>query len=250
MEAYRYPHYYEIALAPADAGREVDFFAAAIAAFSRVTVRRVFELGAGTAPYLEEWHRRGYDYCGLDLSPEMLEFARDKAARSGIVATFVHGDMCELDRGLGPFDLGYVMLGSLYTRSNREFLEHLDRMADLLEPGALYLLDSVVWFRIFHDYRKSWTRRRGGVTVRTRYRAEALDPIAQTYYETLTFTVADHGKRVVIEGRVPAKVFFPQEFLCLVERSGGFEFIGWYNDFSLTAPVTPGGRHMTILRRR
>jgi hypothetical protein len=54
----------------------------------------------------------------------------------------------------------------------------------------------------------------------------------------------------VIEGRVPAKVFFPQEFLCLVERSGGFEFIGWYNDFSLTAPVTPAGRHMTILRRR
>ncbi|HEY3909316.1 MAG TPA: class I SAM-dependent methyltransferase [Stellaceae bacterium] len=250
MEAYRYPQYYEIALAPADPVGEIDFFETAIAKFSKATVRRVFELGAGTAPYLEEWHRRGYAYCGLDLSPAMLGFARDKAARNSISATFVEGDMRDLDRSLGRFDLAYVMLGSLYTRSNREFLDHLDRLADLLSPGALYLLDSVVWFRIFHDYRRSWTRRRGGVTVRTRYRAEPLDPIAQTYHETLTLTVNDHGKQLMIEGRVPAKIFFPQEFLCLVERGGRFDFIGWYNDFSLTAPVTPVGRHVAILRKR
>ncbi len=84
-----------------------------------------------------------------------------------------------------------------------------------MTPGALYLLDSVVWFRILHDYRRSWTRRRGGVEVRTRYRADMLDPIAQTYNETLTFIVDDHGKKLTIEGRVPVKMFFPQEFLRL-----------------------------------
>jgi SAM-dependent methyltransferase len=250
MEAYRYPHYYEIALAPDDVAGELDFFEAAIDQFSRVKVRRVFELGAGTAPYLEEWHRRGYRYCGLDLSPAMLEFARGKAARNGIDAALVLGDMRDLDRGLGPFDLAYVMLGSLYMRSNREFLDHLARMAELLLPGALYLLDSVVWFRILHDYRRSWTRRRGGVAVRTRYRAEPLDPIAQTYDETLAFTVDDHGEKLTIEGRVPVKIFFPQEFLCLIELGGRFEFIGWYNDFNLTAPLRPDGRHMVILRKR
>src|SRR5215469_15344846 len=154
MEAYLHPSYYEIALAPDDVGRELDFFEAAIGRFSKVKVRRVFELGSGTAPYLEEWHRRGYAYCGLDLSPAMLEFARDKARRKGIETSFVLGDMRDLDRGLGPFDLAYVLLGSLYVRSNREFLDHLDRVAGLLSPGGLYLLDSFVWFRIFHDYRR------------------------------------------------------------------------------------------------
>jgi SAM-dependent methyltransferase len=250
MEAYRYPHYYEIALAPGDVAREVDFFEAVIDQFSVVKVRRVFELGAGTAPYLKEWHRRGYIYCGLDLSPAMLDFARERAARKGIDAAFVLGDMRDLDRGLGPFDLAYAMLGSLYMRSNREFLDHLARLADLLTPGALYLLDSVVWFRILYNYRRSWTRRRDGVAVHTRYRAEPLDPIAQTYNETLTFTVDDHGRKLTIEGRVATKIFFPQEFLCLVELSGRFEFIGWYNDFSLTAPLAPEGRHVVILRRR
>ena len=86
--------------------------------------------------------------------------------------------------------------------------------------------------------------------MHTRYRAELVDPIAQTYNEHLTFTVDDHGRAVVIDGRVPAKIFFPQEFLCLVELSGRFEFIGWYNDFSFTAEVKAAGRHIAILRKR
>jgi SAM-dependent methyltransferase len=249
MEAYRYPHYYEIALAAADICQELDFFEAAIDKFSKAEVRQVFELGAGTAPYLEEWHKRGYVYCGLDLSPAMIEFARDKARRNNIKASFVLGDMRALDRGLGPFDFAYVLLGSLYVRSNREFLDHLARVADLLAPGGLYLLDSFVWFRIFHDYKRSWTRRKGSVSVHTRYRAELIDPIAQTYNEHLTFNVNDNGKEMIIEGRVPAKAFFPQEFLCLVELSGRFEFIGWYNDFSFTAELKPEGRHIAILRK-
>jgi SAM-dependent methyltransferase len=250
MEAYCYPAYYEIAFALPDFGREVAFLETAIEAFSRAPVHTVFELGAGTAPYLEEWHARGYRYCGLDLSPPMLDFARAKAQRQDIDAAFVLGDMRALDRTLGPFDLAYVLLGSLYLRSNPEFLDHLDRMADLLAPGALYLLDSFVWFRIFHDYRRSWVRRRAGITVRTRYRAVVTDPIAQTYDECLTFAVNDRGRDVVISGRVPAKVFFPQEFLCLVELSRRFEFVGWYNDFSLTAPLRPQGRHLVVLRKR
>jgi SAM-dependent methyltransferase len=249
MEAYRYPHYYEIALAPDNPRHEVDFFEAVIDNYSKAGDRRVFELGAGTAPYLAEWHKRGYAYCGLDLSPEMVQFGRDKARQLGIEASFVLGDMRKLDRGLGLFDHAYVLLGSLYVRSNREFLDHLDRVADLLAPGGLYLLDSFVWFRIFHDYKRSWTRRKDGVTVHTRYRAELIDAVAQTYDECLTFTVDDHGRAVTINGRVPAKVFFPQEFLCLVELAGRFEFIGWYNDFSLTAKLKPDGRHLTVLRK-
>jgi hypothetical protein len=111
------------------------------------------------------------------------------------------------------------------------------------------LLDSVVWFEVWSDYRRRWTRRRGGISVRMTYRAEPIDPVAQTYNEFITLDVDDHGTRHKIESRVPTKIFFPQEFLCLVELSRRFEFVGWFNDFSLTAPVTPKGRHMAILRR-
>jgi SAM-dependent methyltransferase len=249
MEAYRYPEYYDIAFAVPDVAREVDFFAAAIQRFSRVPVRRVFEIACGTAPYLEEWDCRGCHYCGLDLSPPMLDNARAKAARLGIAADFVAADMRDFDPGkIGRVELAYVLLGSIYVGSNREFLGHLDRVADVLPPGGLYLLDSVVWFQLFGGRRRGWTGRRDGVTVRMRYRAEIVDAIAQTYDECVTLDVDDHGTAHKIEGRVPTKFFFPQEFLRLVEACR-FEFVGWFNDFNLDAPVTPQGRHITILRR-
>jgi SAM-dependent methyltransferase len=176
MEAYGYPEYYDIAFGVEDAAAEVDFFEEAIRSFSRVPVRRVFEVACGTAPYLEEWHKRGYWYSGLDLSPAMLDAAREKAARLGIAADFVAADMRNFDpAAVGPADLAYVLLGSIYVGSNREFLDHLDRVAEVLPAGGLYLLDSVVWFEVWSDYRRRWTRRRGGVTVRMTYRAEPVD---------------------------------------------------------------------------
>jgi SAM-dependent methyltransferase len=250
MDAYRYPEYFDIAFAVEDAAREVDFFEAAIRRFSRVPVQRVFEIACGTAPYLQEWHRRGYRYCGLDLSPAMLDRAREKAGALAIAADFVSGDMRDFAPAtIRAAELAYVLLGSIYVGSNREFLEHLARVGEVLPSGGLYLLDSVVWFDIFADYRQSWTRERGGVSVRMSYRAELIDAVAQTYYECVTLDVDDHGTRQRIDGKVPTKIFFPQEFLCVVEASP-FEFVGWFNDFDLDAPVTPQGRHITILRKR
>ena len=250
MDAYSYPDYYDIAFGITEAAREVDFFEAAARAYSRIPVRRVFEIACGTAPYLAEWHKRGYRYCGLDLSPAMLDRAKAKTAQLGARADFVEADMRDFPAEVvGKADLAYVLLGSVYVGSNREFLTHLEQVAAVLPAGGLYLLDSVVWFEIFSDYRRRWTRRRGGVTVRMTYRAELIDAIAQTYNEFVTLEVDDHGRRQRIESRVPTKIFYPQEFLCLIELSPSFEFVGWFNDFDLTAPLTPEGRHTAILRR-
>jgi SAM-dependent methyltransferase len=250
VDAYRYPEYYDIAFGAADYAAEVDFFETATRKFLRAPVRRVFEIACGTAPYLVEWQRHGYRYCGLDLSEAMLDAARAKAAGLGAAADFITADMRSFDpAAVGQADLAYVLLGSIYVGSNREFLDHLGRVAAVLSAGGLYLLDSVVWFDISNDYRRRWTRRRGGITVRMTYRAEIIDPVAQTYNEFVTLDVNDRGTVHKIESRVPTKIFFPQEFLCLVEASP-FEFIGWFNDFDLDAPVTPGGRHTVIIRKK
>lgn len=251
MDVYRYPDYYDIAFGVADPAREVDFFEAVIRSYSRVPVRRVFEIACGTAPYLGEWHRRGCRYCGLDLSPAMLDAARAKAVRLGAAADFVEADMRSFrPEAVAPADLAYVLLGSIYVGSNREFLDHLERVAAVLPAGGLYLLDSVVWFDPFSDYRRRWTRRRRGVSVTMTYRAEPIDPVAQTYNEFVALEVDDRGTRHRIESRVPTKIFYPQEFLCLIELGRAFELIGWFNDFDLAAPIAAKGRHTVILRKR
>ena len=93
----------------------------------------------------------------------MLDAARAKAARLGIPADFVAADMRDFAAdSVGAAELAYVLLGSGYVASNREFLGHLDRVATVLRSGGLYLLDSVVWFVLFSHYRRRWTRRRRG----------------------------------------------------------------------------------------
>lgn len=63
----------------------------------------VLELGVGTARVAVAWAEAGYRVTGLDLSPAMLERARQKAAgMPPAIAdrlTFVQGDMSAFDLG-------------------------------------------------------------------------------------------------------------------------------------------------------
>ena len=116
--------------------KEVDFFEAAIRKFSAVKVRNVFELGAGTCPYLEEWNRRGFRYFGLDTSPQMIGFSRRGARELRADLTLFRRDMVHFAINARKFDLAYVLLGSLYVRTNAEFFSHLDCVAKVLRAGG------------------------------------------------------------------------------------------------------------------
>jgi len=77
-DVYNNPKYYEIAFSYRDIAAEVDVFEQVIKLFSHIPVSKVFEIGCGPAPHLEEITRRGYQYTGLDLNPAMLEYSRNK----------------------------------------------------------------------------------------------------------------------------------------------------------------------------
>src|SRR5687767_143742 len=63
--------------------------------------RRLLDVACGTGKSFLSFVRRGYDVTACDVSPEMLEQARAKAAGR---AELVWGDMRELPE-LGPFDV-------------------------------------------------------------------------------------------------------------------------------------------------
>ena len=151
MNIYQCPQYYEIAFSFRNIAQEVDFFEAAIRKFSGVSVRSVFELAAGTCPYLEEWHKRGYRYFGLDSSREMISSSRKRAKDAHL--TLFCGDMKEFALGSHRFDLAYILLGSLYVATNDQFLDHLDSVSRVLR-GEVYTCSMVSCVSI------SWQRTR------------------------------------------------------------------------------------------
>lgn len=247
---YDHPRYYEIAFSFRDISKEVDFFEAAVRKFSTIPVRSVFELACGPSPYLEEWNRRGYRYYGLDRSSKMLDYVRRRAARKHIPIKLWRADMNQF-AWIGPrIDLAYVLLGSLFASSNAEFLQHLDCVARALRKGGLYILDGVVWFHSRQDRSENWTISKSGTKVRCNVRWEPVDQAAQTVREEITLEVGESRGRQRLQESTIMKLFFPQEFLTLVDCHGKFLFCGWFNDFDLDKPVGQSSRQVVVLRRK
>lgn len=152
--------------------------------------------------------------------------------------------------GSRKFDLAYVLLGSLFVRTNTDFFSHLDCVATVLNRGGLYLLDGVVRFDILAKHAEQWSMMRRGIRVRTSYRPKLVDPMEQTCIEHLTLKVDDHDRQAMLESELGRKLFFPQEFLMLIEKHKRFEFVGWFMNFELKRPRDVSGRPIVILRRR
>jgi SAM-dependent methyltransferase len=250
---YDYPVYYETAFSFRNVHREAEVFDECIKLYSKISVRRVLELGAGTAPHMEEWARRKIEYVGIDTNEKMLDYARRKAEKLQIAATLLRADMrnFSLDRTV---DFAYTMLGSLYAKTTEDINSHFNSVARLLNPGGLYLLDWCVNFQWADtpDATQSWSIEKGGVKIDVNFRTEVYDRAAQTVRNTLTANIDDAGKLLKLETEDVVRTIFPQEFLLLVERSKKFEFLGWWNDWKLDAPIeraTRITRPIVLLRK-
>jgi SAM-dependent methyltransferase len=58
---------------------------------------RILDLACGTGRHSLELVRRGFSVVGSEISPELVAIAREEASAQGLEATFLEGDLRELD---------------------------------------------------------------------------------------------------------------------------------------------------------
>ncbi|MGD8628253.1 MAG: class I SAM-dependent methyltransferase [bacterium] len=251
---YSNPRYYDLGFSFRDIPAEVDFFENLIGLYSGVPVSRMLEMASGVSPHLTELARRGYHYTGLDINPAMVAYASGKARSEGTRADFIEADMRKftLERGV---EFAFTMCGSLYVQSTADILSHFDAVARALAPGGLYLLDWCINFEwdqaVKGDH--GWTIEREGIRIDVRFALEIVDRASQLARHRLGVEVNDHGTIRSFESVDIVRVILPQEFLLLVEKSGNFEFIGWWNNWDLKQPMDKAGkvdRPIALIRRR
>ena len=124
----------------------------------------VLEPGCGSGRMMEALARRGVEVVGLDSSPEMVEFARARLAKSGVAAQVVEADMTDFDLGR-RFSAAVCPINTLTHLSPHELGLHLVRMAAHLEPGARYLVQVAVFDGTELSPPSDWEAERGGVGV-------------------------------------------------------------------------------------
>ena len=105
----------------------------------------VLDVGCGTGRHAVPLAARGLQVTGVDLSPEMLARARDRAAAAGVRVELLEADARELPP-IGPFDAGVCLCEGAFclVADDAEPLGHdravLASIHRVLRPGGRLLL--------------------------------------------------------------------------------------------------------------
>jgi SAM-dependent methyltransferase len=229
---YSAPRLYEIAF---DMKRkeEVDFLVHCFRTWARGRVERVLDIACGTGPHLIRLAERGYRMSGLDLSPENIEFLRERAVRKAVEVELFVADMTRF-RLPRPVDAAICMQDSQgHLLTNEAIVAHLRCVRRALRPGGIYVFDRYMCSSWTDPARRwSWTRHRGRATVRATFEAlKDLNPVTQVFFEDMELEVHENGTRRVYRQRHSSRMVFPQELRSLVELAGGFELVDWFYGF-------------------
>ena len=109
----------------------------------------VVELGCGTGSFTQVMKNLGYDIMGIDMSPEMLNLARQKSAEAGLDIMYLEQDMRELDLYCTAGTIVSVCDSINYVLEDEEIIETFKLVNNFLYPGGVFIFD----FNTLHKYR-------------------------------------------------------------------------------------------------
>jgi SAM-dependent methyltransferase len=212
------------------------------------------DVACGTGRLLLPYLRAGLDVDGCDISADMIELCREKAAREGLSPTLFVQPMHALEpprRYKTIFVCGAFGLGS----TREQDLEALRRFHEYLQPGGTLLLDIEVPYADTRQWRYWLRGERGalpeaskppgerrrasdGAEYALRSRIVELEPLNQCV------TLAMHAE-MWCDGRLQAEedhllnigLYFKNELLLMLEGAGFTDVVvqGDHNDAKATS---------------
>lgn len=210
----------------------------------------VLELACGTGQLLVPIAGSGVRTVGLDLTPEMLAAARERAAASQVDAAFVEGDMRDFDLG-ERFALVFVARNSLlHLASVEDFAACFERVRRHLLPGGALVFDvfnpnvgilaqppgkRYPVMRVNHP-------ERGEVSIES---TSDYDAATQVNHATWYFSAL--GAPDFLTAPLHLRSIFPQE-LPLLLTAGGFRLEARYGELART-PFHSRSRHQVCVCR-
>lgn len=110
--------------------------------FARVPIELSLDLGCGTGSMAIELSKRGYDMTGVDISPDMLDIARQRAEKEGIGnLLLLCQDICEFEL-YGTVDLAVCCLDTLnHITDSQKLKKFLSLVHNYLVPNGLFIFD-------------------------------------------------------------------------------------------------------------
>jgi SAM-dependent methyltransferase len=257
-EVYQRAYYYDI-LFRRDTSRETGFLRAVYDRFVGRRLLSVLELACGPGYHVRDFCRQGIRAIGLDLRPEMLEFAHDQSAAEGVYPEWLASDMRSFQLA-EPVDLVFNIFDGLdCLLTNEDIIRHLQVIAANLTDQGLYVIDLThprdCCIARYDRFR--YQGERDGVAVDLRWAVNDPQPdwltgVSHTEIEMHVRNIHTDQTQV-IRDFARERLLVPQEIQLLAACSGAFEIVGWYGDFDVDQPFdySPAARRMiTVMQKR
>ncbi len=258
MSLYNYPEYYDVAFKYRDVDLECDFLEKKVSLFSLCDNSSMLDIACGTGSHLEQLGKRGYEVDGFDISPKMVEFSRRKISAAGLQSNIWIDNMvtftCNQKYGVAI----NLLTGFNYLLKNEDALAHLDRVADSLESGGVYIVE-MNHPRDFITNRPStantWVESDGEVEVEVDWDRGRTDVDILTHQTESSphISVRDGDKTFSIDMHDKYRIYLFQEIKLMLNCNGKFELVDARGSFKLDNPLDnsrDSWRMILVLRRK
>ena len=133
---------YDLLNSHIDYSKWADYIERVIEKFKKAPTKLMLDLGCGTGRMTFEMRRRGYDMTGVDISPEMLSEASERALAEGARdILWLCQDMCSFEL-YGTVDAVVCCLDSLNHLTKSGELERCFKTVhNYLVPDGLFIFD-------------------------------------------------------------------------------------------------------------
>lgn len=193
---------------------------------------KILELCCGTGRLTLPIAKDGYNICGVDYTPSMLEQARTKAVEARLEINFIEADIRTLDLQ-EKFDLIFIPFNSIHhLYRNEDLFKALEGVKKHLKDGGMFLFDC---FNPNIRYIVEGEKREAVITEYTTGDGRNV-LIKQTMrYESATQINRIEWHHFINGGfhstqNLDMRLFFPQELNLYLERSG-FNIIRKFGGF-------------------
>lgn len=217
-----YGRYYDVIYKDKDYKKECNFLEEIFRTFSKPSPKTILDLGCGTGGHAIPLAKRDFKVTGVDFSEVMINIAKEKAKKAGVVADFYKIDLRELKLNK-KFDACICMFAVMnYLTDNEDIQKALHNIRKLLKNASLFIFD--FWYgpavlTILPSVRTKVAENEGIKVIKlAEPHLDTLHHICEVDYRLIVANENQIMEEVKEKHRV--RFFFPEEIRHYLEENG------------------------------
>lgn len=229
---YNLPQYYDISFSW-DISGEIKLFREFFNKYIPFEVKNILEPACGTGRFLMSLPKYGYHVTGYDNNSKMVAYAKKRIADAGLrdIATAIVADM-KSARFKTKFAVAINTINSLgYLLSDDDIIAHFCNTGESLKSEGIYIVHlACAWNRLEPHEEEGWVIEREGIRVKTIWDIEKEDRQRKLSYQVCKMEIDDHDKHIVLEDHHTLRLWFFEDLISLIRKSGKFKLEAIYDE--------------------